>query len=67
MAESRFKEVKLGSRLLVLGILAAVGGLAGAIGGMMDDAAALQILAQLAIGILGLALAVACTVEYSRK
>lgn len=55
----------MGSRLLVLGIVAAVGGLAGSLRSAMDGAGVLQILAQLAVGLLGLALAIACVVEYS--
>ncbi|MGW1195157.1 hypothetical protein ACWD4B_04760 [Streptomyces sp. NPDC002536] len=49
----------------MLGIVAAVGGLAGSLRSAMDGAGVLQILAQLAVGLLGLALAIACVVEYS--
>ncbi|MFF4405825.1 hypothetical protein ACFY2W_32610 [Streptomyces sp. NPDC001262] len=49
----------------MLGIVAAVGGLAGSVRSPMDGAGVLQILAQLAVGLLGLTLAIAYVVEYS--
>lgn len=63
----RPEGLKLGSQPLMLGIVAAVGGLAGSVRSAMDGAGMLQILAQLAVGLLGLALAIACVVEYSKK
>ncbi|MFB7630606.1 hypothetical protein ACFC0M_06615 [Streptomyces sp. NPDC056149] len=56
-----------GHRMLVLGAACAVGGLAGAVLTMVESGGILKSLAQLAVGVIGLYITVACVVEYSKR
>ncbi|MEW1724434.1 hypothetical protein [Streptomyces sp. NPDC093109] len=56
-----------GSRTLILGICAAVGGLAGAVRAVADGAGILSVLVLFMIGALGVLLAIAYIVAYSRE
>ncbi|MFE7115786.1 hypothetical protein ACFU99_10235 [Streptomyces sp. NPDC057654] len=55
------------NRTLVLGVLGAVGGIAGSINAISDGAGVLHILALAGIGVLGLALAIAYVIAYSKR
>lgn len=56
-----------GGRMLILGVSLAVGGLAGGVRGLSDGGGLLVGAAQLALGIVGVALAAACVVEYGKR
>ncbi|MGK5638478.1 hypothetical protein ACSNOK_09220 [Streptomyces sp. URMC 126] len=57
----------LTSRILVLGVFAAVGGIAGSVRAVARGDGVLTVLALLGIGVLGVALAVAYVVDYARR
>ncbi|MBZ4321891.1 hypothetical protein [Streptomyces huiliensis] len=58
---------RLTGHTLVLGVFAAVGGLAGAIRAVGSGAGVLDVLVALGIGVAGLALAIAYIVDFGRR
>lgn len=64
---SPWASVLLTPHTFVLGLIASVSGLAGAIRGVMTDAGAPQTMVLAGIGILGILLTVVCVVEYGKR
>lgn len=63
----RRKPGNLPSHTLVLGILAAVGGIAGSVRAVGRGEEVLVVLALLGVGVLGVALAVAYVMDYAKR
>ncbi|MFD7494649.1 hypothetical protein ACFV8T_19885 [Streptomyces sp. NPDC059832] len=64
---ARARFAPRGSRTLVLGMCASVGGIAGAVRGAADGMGLLKVLGLLAIGVLGVLLTVGCVVNYAKE